>query len=751
MRVSLNGEWQLRYCQESHNMPPEDEWRLIAAMVPGNVELDLYRNGIEPDPYYAENEYEYKKYEYYTWCYRKNFLLPHEMEGKRLQIVFEGLNCIADVFVNSVLVGHSENALISHAFDITSAVHFGKENEICVRIHSALNHVKDLDYPVHISANEGTDEYTRLRIPAHSFGWDIMPRFISAGIWRSVYIENLNPIRLTQTYYTTLCANENEARLLYKYRFKTDDYHMSGYKIRVYLDGILKNETDARFVSGEGEITVDNPRLWWPRGYGKANLYNVRLELIKDDMILDSKEERIGIRIFNIIHKMAPDNDGEFLIEVNGCPILAKGSNWVPMDAFHSRDAERYERAVALFVEAGCNIMRLWGGNGYEDHKLFDLCDENGILVWHDFSMACAIYPQDRAFMDIIHGEAVQVIRKLRNHASILLWAGDNEVDESYSGRAYKPDSNVYNSLTRETLPLAVRENDPYRFFLPSSPYIADGVLRYSVPEQHNWGPRAYFKDDFYKHTNAHFISECGYHGCPNVESIKKFIPKNELWPMNDTSWKTHNAEYRIGYKRGYDRNELMADQVRIMFGYMPESLEEFCLLSQFTQAEAVKFFIERTRIRKWRRTGMIWWNMIDGWPQISDAVVDWYYSKKRAFYAIKRVQTPICVMLDEHSAWSHRIVVGNDSRETRNVAYRIIDADTQATLSTGELISLANQNAEAGDIRILPGEKKLILIEWFIDSVRYVNHYITGYPPYDARASKKWMEIIDHWAENAY
>ena len=746
MTISLNGEWTLT-C-----IPPKNDERLkpfsISAEVPGNVELDLVRAGIEPEPFFGENEYRYHKYEVCAWRFEKSIPVPDGFSEDRTRLIFDGLNCVADVFVNDTHVYHAENALIPHEMDVTGVIVPGRTNSFRVEIASAVLEARKKDFPVHIGANEGSDEYTVLRMPPHSFGWDIMPRFVSAGMWRGVWLETVGSDEITQTYYVTRSVSADRATLLYKYRFASAEADLSRFRVRVLLDEVPVVERETRFVSGEGEFAVANPRLWWPRGYGDANLYTVRMELIRDGAVVSAREERIGIRTVNVRHKMAPNDEGEFKIEVNGCPILAKGANWVPLDAMHSRDAARYERAIGLFAEASCNILRLWGGNVYEDHRFFDLCDENGILVWHDFSMACAVYPQTPEFQRVIYDEAVAVIRRMRNHACILLWAGDNEVDEGYSGRGYAPESNAYNAVTRETLPRAVRENDPFRMFLPSSPYIADGVARYDVPEQHNWGPRAYFKDDFYKRTRAHFVSECGYHGCPAPESLRRFLPEDELWPMGGGSWTAHNSEYRIAYRRGYDRNRLMADQVQIMFGKVPDTLEEFSLLSQFTQAEAVKFFIERTRVKKWRRTGIIWWSMLDGWPQISDAVVDWYFAKKRAFAAIKRVQTPICVMLDEHAAWSHEVIVGNDSREDQRVSYRVIDADTRETLFEGSLVSKANENANAGSIRILPGEKRLLLIEWTVCGVRYVNHYLTGYPPYSAEDGARWARLIDEWEE---
>ena len=742
MRISLNGEWKLRYHLEGKNMPEAEKWPEITAQVPGNVELDLWRAGVEKDPFWDENIYDYRKYEFYRWQFERSFDVPSVETDGRFVIVFEGLNTYADVYVNDIKVGYADNMFVEHKFDITAAVKQG-ENGIKVVIYSGMNIARELDYPVSVHGGEGSDEFVFQRRPPSSFGWDIMGRFPSAGIWRDVYVAEEKPTRIDQVYYATRSCDAKRAHIFCKYRFKTDDPMIEGFSVRVTIgDTVVENR--AYFVSGQLSIDIENPRLWWPRGYGEATLYDAKLEILKDGVVVDSRTERIGIRVLEIDHKMLPGDDGEFLIKCNGVPILAKGSNWVPLDALHSRDAERYEKALALFDEANCNIVRCWGGNVYEDHRFFDLCDEYGIMVWQDFAMACAMYSQDKPFLDVIEKEATQVVRKLRNHPSILLWAGDNEVDEGLDGLGFRPNSNKYNAVTREALPRVVRQNDPFRMYLPSSPYIDFGVARYMVPEQHNWGARAYFKDDFYKQSNAHFISECGYHGCPAPESLAKYIPADKLWPYTNSAWDTHNTDYLPKGRRGYNRNQLMADQVNIMFGYVPDDLETFSKLSQIVQAEAKKFFVERTRVKKWRRTGIIWWNMLDGWPQISDAIVDYYFVKKRAFSYIKRVQQKVCIMLDELRDWGHEIILGNDSREAFGVKYRIYDGDTGEVYLEGEELSPANENVRLGHIRVLAGQQKLILIEWEINGKKYCNHYITGYPHYDAQQMLKWAEKID-------
>ena len=746
--LSLDGEWQLYYALETAALGDEldalrTQGERICAHVPGNVELDLERAGVEPDPFYADNLYRFRKYEFYRWQFERSFDAPAR-GGSRWALVFEGLNNFAEVYVNDVLVGSSHNALIAHEFDVTDALNYGGENRLTVRIRSALNVARGFDFPAMLR----NDEFAMLRMPPSSFGWDIMGRFLSAGMWRGVRLEERRPTRILEAYYATLAISpDGEALMHLHYRWTTDAPILDGFGVRVEGrcgESAFVAEAPAHFVSGTLDFRVRDARLWWPKGYGEQALYDVELTLTRNGEVQDVRRERIGIRLIELDHVLKPGDAGEFKVRVNGWPILCKGSNWVPLDALHSRDAERLRAAHDLLDDVGCNIVRCWGGNVYEDHAFFDLCDERGMLVWQDFAMACAVYSPEPGFAGEIEAEATAVIKKLRNHPSILLWAGDNEVDEGLSAMHLPTDSARYNAITREVLPRAVRMHDPYRLFLPSSPYIPDGIARYQVPEQHNWGARAYFKDDFYKHSSAHFISECGYHGCPAVSSLRRYIPEERLdsW-LGDPIWDAHNTDYLPFGARGYNRIGLMQDQVDILFGRVPGDIDTFARLSQISQAEAKKFFIERTRIKKWRRTGVIWWNLIDGWPQISDAVVDYYYKKKLAYYYIKRVQRPIAVLMDELVDWSHEVWLCNDSRESALVRYRVEDGDTGQCLLEGERLSPANENVSLGRVRELAGRQRLYIITWECGGRRYANHFISGYPPYDADEMLRWVDRI--------
>lgn len=752
-QLSLDGAWQLYYALEDRNMQDSLDYlrehgERIPAQVPGNVEIDLHRAGKEGDPFYGENIYDFRKYEFYRWQFERDFEAPESRGDSRWKLVFEGLNCFAEIYINDEWVGESRNALIAHAFDVTDALRYGETNHLTVRIRSAINEARKMDVPVYVETHEAGKELMLLRIPSSSFGWDIMGRFVSAGMWRGVRLEEERPIRIKTAYYATSGLHaDGSADLHVSYAWDTDDPLLLGYSLRirgVCGDSVFEQVQRIGFTSGTLRIHIPHARLWWPKGYGPASLYTVTMTLEKDGKALDTRVDRIGIRRLEIEMVMEKGDAGEFRISANGCPILCKGSNWVPLDALHSRDAQRLQQAHDLLEDAGCNIIRCWGGNVYEDHAFFDLCDERGMMVWQDFSMACASYSALPDFAEQIEEEAAAVIKKLRNHPSLLLWAGDNEVDSCTQCRGYASEENRYNALTREVLPRMVRMHDPYRYYLPSSPYAPANMHYLDAPEQHNWGARAYFKDDFYKHSSAHFISECGYHGCPAVSSLKKYIPETDLnhW-LNSDVWDTHNTDYVRLEKRPYSRIELMQDQVDILFGQVPGDLETFARLSQITQAEAKKFFIERTRIKKWRRTGIIWWNMLDGWPQISDAVVDYYFARKLAYYYIRRVQQPVAVLMDEVKDWGHEVYLCNDSREEKTVRYRISNGDTGEILLEGECVSPANENVCIGHIRELAGRQILYLITWEMDGKTYGNHYISGYPAYDAKTMLGWVEKI--------
>jgi len=755
MRVSLDGKWKLFYFpQGKYQITHPDQLRTqgltsIEATVPGNVELDLSAKGeLPPDLFFADNLAKLKPYELYEWWYQRQFPTPAGVAGRRVELRFRGVDCLATYWLNGKELGETADALIEQRFDVTGKLNPAGPNTLTVRLRSPIIEAasKRYDPAYTISAGNTNQEAVWIRKPAHSYGWDIMPRAVSAGIWRPVELIVHARHELEDMYFTTLSVDPGEATLAVSFELSTDLALLPQLRLRV--EGHCGESTFAQvhkleFSAGRFEIRVRDPRLWWPRGYGDPNLYKVTTQLLQDEKVLASREDQVGIRKIDLIRTeiTSIEKPGQFLFRVNGVPILVKGSNWVPADAFHSRDAGRYEKILALFIDLGCNMLRSWGGNVYEDDAFFDICDRNGIMVWQDFSMACAIYPQTPEFLAVLRNEAISVVRKLRNHPSLALWSGDNEADQSYFFSGLDP---AHNKITREVLPQVVFQCDPYRPYLPSSPYMAPEVVATGktelMPEDHLWGPRDYFKSTYYTQHTAHFVSEIGYHGCPGLSSIQRFVDEHHVWPWKDNpQWVFHSTDmsgnpYRIN---------LMANQVKELFGEIPDNIQDFILASQVSQAEAKKFFVEMTRLKKWRSTGLIWWNVMDGWPQFSDAIVDYYFNKKLAYYYLRRVQQPVCLMVNEPQDWRVRVVVGNDSREDARGHYRVWDADSGETLLEGDYASKANENLELGSIPVFHSGKRLFLMEWTANGHRYVNHYLQGLPPFSLAQYKSWLSKI--------
>jgi beta-mannosidase len=755
-RITLDGQWKLYYFPQGKyevEHPNELAVKLeksVEAIVPGNVELDLSRAGELPeDLFFGDNITKLKPYELYEWWYVKEFETPKNINGKEVELLFHGVDCLAEYWLNGEELGSTENMFIEHSFDVSGRLQPGTVNKLAVRLRSPIIEAMSKEYDPLNTYIWGMSivEHIWIRKAAHSYGWDIMARALSAGLWRSVELVVHEQCEVKDLYFITMQANEKHAALQAHYELKlpAELLHEELYlNIEGYCgDSSFKANRRLRFKAGQIPIEIDNPKLWWPRGYGNADLYDTLVQVICNGQIIASKNASIGIRTVELIRR---DNSstgvgGQFLFKVNGTPILCKGSNWVPADAFHSRDAARYGKMFEMLVDIGCNIVRCWGGNVYEDHAFYESCNKNGIMVWQDFAFACAVYPQDPEFLKLAREEAVAVVRKLRNHPSIILWSGDNECDSLLLTRGIDPNDN---RLTREVLPQVVYQCDPYRNYLPSSPYVSREVFKKRdaklMPEDHLWGPRDYYKSRYYTESHAYFVSEIGYHGCPNLSSIKRFIDKDHLWPWkDDEQWIIHSTDIL----NNPARVKLMADQIKELFGINPDSIEDFILASQISQAEAKKFFIESTRLHKWNRTGIIWWNLIDGWPQFSDAVVDYYFGKKLAYHYIKRIQQPVCIMIDELESWHLKAVVGNDSREDAAGIYRIWDGDTGETLLQGSFEVKANENVELGKIRVSHSDKRLLLIGWSVDGKSYGNHYMLGFPPFDFQIYKGWIKKI--------
>lgn len=728
---------------------------IIPASVPGCLELDLMKAGKLKDLYFSTNTLEAQKLEdVHVWYYT-----VLDITDSSRYLHFEGIDTFAEIYVNGILVQTTDNMYLS--YDVQADWHIGK-NEVVVHIKPAMLETRNYVLPVSSVALKYNYPTLYARKAPHMFGWDIMPRIVSAGLWKEVSLREDKADKINEVYLNTERLEWKEAeggcRAFMRFYINAD---LSGafatdYSVRVEGScggSCFREESKLWHNTHVFDFVIEDCKLWWPKHSGKADLYDIMVTLLREDKACDEYRFRAGIRTVGLERTEVTDEEGngEFCFRVNGKKIFVLGTNWVPLDAFHANDKNRLPRALELLGDIGCNMVRCWGGNVYESDEFYDYCDSHGILVWQDFSMGCAVYPDDHVLAQKLEEEAVCQVKRLRNHPALALWAGDNECDENYfnnygsNGQRRNPNGN---RLTRETLRRVVELHDYGRPYLPSSPYMSEAFFcgEGTMPEKHLWGPRDYFKGPYYRDTFCHFASETGYHGFPSPASLKKFLREPErIFGEDGTAteeYLVHAAGMELDPKAPYAyRIRLAYDQVVTLFGKAEENLEDFVRQSQISQAEAKKYFIEKFRIGKWKRTGIIWWNLLDGWPQVSDAVVDYYFVKKLAYHYIKRSQQPVCLMFDEPENGSIRLIGVNDLPQDKKIAYEVRkisgeEADDETAddetaeaemVLRGSVVLSADSAVPLENLSIADGEKEFYLITWEMNGEVFRNHYVTN------------------------
>ncbi len=766
----------------------------VPAAVPGNFEIDLHRAGLLPDPFFGTNilatwELE-DRHLFYVTSFDAPAPAPDGRTARGLALRFDGIDTFADIFLNGERLGSADNMLVEHEFGIPPAALKPAGNELLVHIRPTMVEAQreDLRIPPAAVTNKYNYASLAVRKAPSSFGWDILCRSVSGGLWRGVRLVEREPVpclREAFLYTRDVRVEEATARLCLYFAFETPDNELArGYEIEV--EGVcgeasFRVRQDVWHTSGTMAFDLSGARFWYPRNAGPQNLYDVRVTLLRRGAPVSERTFRAGVRTVELDRtSLVRNGAGRFRFLVNGKPVFLMGTNWVPLDAYHGRDAERLPRALEMLRDIGCNAVRCWGGNVYEDHAFFDFCDENGIFVWQDFAMGCACYPQTDALKAALAREAAAVVRKLRNHASLCVWAGDNECDacrmDGWFTLGRDPGAN---ELTRVALARVVRDEDFTRPYLPSSPYIdaeafAAPKAERVTPEDHLWGPRDYFKGDFYRTALCSFASETGYHGCPAPATLRTFIPEDELWPIfrpaasvpgstpaghpwldiPGPSWLAHQtgSELNETNPHGY-RIRLMATQVAHMFRDAPETLGDFARMSQCSQAEAFKYFIERFRVGKPRRTGIIWWNLLDGWPQVSDAVVNYDFTPKLAYSFVKRAQAPVLLAFDDPdpatgAAALHGV---NDLPGEVEISWRVADtgAGDGTPLLLGVSVLPADGNLVLGELDFSGREDHVLSIGWKVLRADVAvpasgaSHYIASPKALDSAAYLKALRTL--------
>ena len=752
--IDLCGSWKLAVLMHGKHKDYttaskliDDGIEVMPVTVPGAVESDLHANGKVDDLFFGTNPDKIRRYTERLHCYYFTSFNTNRTSGNPT-LLFEGLDCYADIYLNGVHVASTDNMLIEHTVDISQAIISG-DNELFIDIRPAVIEALKYEYPFMVSAGPSAYEQLYVRKPAHMFGWDIMPRYVSAGIWRPVSLVYTDAQEgIDEFYLCTAFADREKAVFEFSYKTRCD---IVG-DVRLKLEGDcddshFEEEFDLVFPYGRKKLVFKNPLLWWPRNFGKQNRYNWKITLTRDGEIIEQKCFKQGIAHIRLDYTPTMDSDqnGRFQFYVNEEKIFVKGTNWVAASPFHYRDKDRIPQMLDLAAELECNMIRCWGGNVYEDNLFYELCEEKGIMVWQDFGMACGKHPLDNDFKERIRKEAVQVVKRLRGFACIALWSGDNEGDlrwHKWEGIKMNPDRNT---ITRELLPEVVMLHDTARTYLPSSPFICAELIndeehKKFMPENHFYIWGEFYKEGCGGERRSRFISEFGCISMPSPESAQRFLSAQGMWngKAGTDEWNMHSTAPI--YKDG-DRSFRLNVPFMYAENMFKGAIEDYCDLavkSQIAAGEGDKHFFEYFRSQKWDKTGMMWWNLIDGWPQLSDAVVDYYFDRKYPFYTLGASMQNVCIMMgDCPDGKAHPLVVANDTLESVCLEYRVINALSDEVLSSGTVTVEANSNKELCPVKA-DDKARYIFIEWYGD-VSGQNHYL------DFNSKKEKLDINDY------
>lgn len=654
---NLHEGWKFRQARLTNWYP---------ATVPGVVHTDLLQNKIIEDPFFRLNERGLQWIDKEDWVYETCFTLAADMMRKEnMELVFEGLDTYADVYLNDECILKANNMF--RRWSIPVRQYIREENNILkVYFHSPVKidvpkwDALPYQYPASNDQSENGGLFNKkisifARKAGYHYGWDWGPRLVTSGIWRPVYIRAWSDLRINDVFIEQKEVGAGRAVIAGHVELDADK-DMDGVLVTITDEatGRVLGEWQADLKRGTNRVTVDfvlhKPKLWWSNGLGEPFLYRFRTDIIAGGELLDSKTERVGIRSLKVVHQ--PDKDGHtFYIELNGRPVFAKGANYIPLDNFLPRvTPENYKRTILDAAGVNMNMLRVWGGGIYENDVFYDLCDEHGIMIWQDFMFACSMYPAEGALLDNIHQEAVDNVKRLRNHACIALWCGNNECQDAWLGWGWKREIErqnkeyadkiwaQYRQQYHVTLPGVVREYAPGTFYWPSSPFAFEGEMSGTTDgDRHYWSAwhgKAPISD--YDSEKSRFFSEYGFQSFPEFESVKRYAPYPEDWDIR--------SEVMMSHQRGGDHANGLIETYLLNEYKKPRDFRAFLYMNHVLQGDAIKTAIESHRRQMPYNMGTLFWQHNDCWPVASWASRDYYGRWKAQHYYVRKAYDDILI-----------------------------------------------------------------------------------------------------------
>ena len=647
MKIELNKDWTMI-----------DGDRTYPCSVPCSALGTLLAAGDAEDPYYRTNEEAAGEILKREFVFKKEFELSGSfLQQDKIFLTFYGIDTLADIYLNNTYLGSCDNMHRTYEYDVRGIADF--QNELIVWIHPAAKYIaqKQAERPL-IGVKEAMEGYPHLRKAHYMFGWDWGAKLPDMGIWRSVELSGYNDGRIKSVYYT---QEHLKDKVVLKCTADLDVWS-NGIKAEVIFtspgDVVLTSE----MINGKLTIEINDPQLWWVRGLGEQPLYISEVRLKRGKRVIDSRTDRIGLRTLTLSQER--DKWGrEFCFINNGIKVFAMGANYIPEDHILQKcTKERTDKLLSECLDANFNFIRVWGGGYYPDDSFYDFCDEHGLIVWQDFMFACSDYLLTNEFETTVRAEVRDNIIRLRNHTSLAIWCGNNEIESAweYWGWNDKEGKMHYLRLFEQIIPGILAELDPERYYWPSSPSSGG---RFNEPssnkagDTHYWAVWHEFKpiEDF-RRLYYRFCSEYGFESIPDIKTCLAFSdPMKRDLALNSPVMKQHQK-----CDRGMEKLEYYMEQ----YAGTVRDFEHQIYLSQLVQADCIRSNVEHMRRARGRCMGSAYWQLNDACPVISWSSVDYFGRRKALHYYARRFYAPLLISCDDRDPIHPAIYVTNDTRE---------------------------------------------------------------------------------------
>ncbi|GAE28921.1 beta-mannosidase [Halalkalibacter hemicellulosilyticusJCM 9152] len=706
-------DWKFKMSEDKYWLP---------AHVPGCVHTDLIKSGKIEDPFYGKNELGIQWIDKKDWEYATTFDLDQQLvKAQHVELEFAGLDTYADVYLNNEHILSADNMFRTWKVDVKQYVK-ERENQLRVYFRSPIKEdlpkLEQLGYQLpaandHSEDGELGDKRVSIfarKAPYH-YGWDWGPRFVTSGIWKEVKLVAWEELNITDLYIRQDDISKSAAHVTAMVDVEASDLWEGTLKLATDGISIEQNVTLHKGLNQlEIPITIENPKLWWSRGLGEQHFYFFTILCEQNEKVVTEKIVRTGLRTINVIREN--DVSGQsFYFELNGVPIFTKGANHIPNDSFVTEVTyDRYKHEIVSAIEANMNMLRVWGGGIYEYDVFYELCDEHGILVWQDFMFACSMYPGDAEFLASVKAEAIDTVKRLRNHPCMAIWCGNNEIDSAWAhyvedaGWGWKQDFtneqrekiwSDYEAIFHQLLPSVVESLAPDVFYWPSSPMQAitnnedqHATTTSTKGDIHYW--EVWHMQKPFSEYNTHvgrYMSEYGFQSFPELKTVKSYAPDNQL------AWE---SDVMLHHQKNGDGNYLIK-QYMDMYLPEPNDFPSFLYMSHVLQAEGIKSAIEAHRRHKPFCMGTLYWQMNDCWPVASWSSMDYYGRWKALHYFVKKSFKDVVLSIDGMDEEKVHIHLISDSMEdvVGTLELQVMTFDGESIFSTTKTVKVKGDTAQ--------------------------------------------------------